>query len=83
MSSHQNQVGAVGNPPYERKWSTDKRGIRNEVTKGQLNSECIYEVIVSPKMQTLKSQGFLPYQTNKDRSQKNAYTHQKITKKML
>ena len=33
--------------------------------KGQLNSESIYEVIVSPKMQTQN------YQTNKDRNQKN------------
>ena len=28
----------------------------------------------------LKLQGFLPYQTNKDRSQKTAYTHQKKAK---
>ena len=33
-------------------------------TQDQLNSELIYEVIVSPKMQTKNYiQGFLPYQT--------------------
>ena len=41
------------------------------VAKGQLISEWIYEVIVAPKMQTYNLQGFLPYQTNKDSSQKN------------
>ena len=40
-------------------------------SKCQLNSERIYEVIVSPKMQNVKLQGFPPYQTNKDCSQKN------------
>ena len=41
-----------------------------EIDKGQLNSEWIYEVIVFPNANQ-KLQGFLPYQTNKDRSQKN------------
>ena len=40
----------------------------NCMTKGQLNSEWIYEVIVSTKMQTKNYKDFLPYQTNKDRS---------------
>ena len=35
-------------------------------SKVQLNTEWMYEVIVSPQMQTKKLQGFLPYyQTNK------------------
>ena len=46
--------------------------------KDQLNSEWIYEVIVSSKMPT---KGFLPYQRNKNHSPKNAYTHQKIPRK--
>ena len=52
------------------------------VAKGRLNSEWIYEVNISPKMKTKNYvQGFLPYQTNKDRRQKTAYTYPKITKK--
>ena len=52
--------------------------------KGQLNSEGIFEVIFSLKMQTKNFKNFCPtYQTNKDLSQKTAYTHQKITKKVL
>ena len=39
-------------------------------SKGQLNSEWIYEVIVSPKMPT-KNQGFLPYPLNKLPGQKS------------
>ena len=36
-----------------------------------------------PKNANLKLQKFLPYQTNKDCSQKTAYTHQKIAKNVL
>ena len=42
------------------------------IAKGQLNSEWIYEVIINANQ---KLQGFLPYQTNKDHSQKTAYSH--------
>ena len=37
------------------------RGILNQMCKGQLNSECIYEVIVSSKLPTKKLPRFLPY----------------------
>ena len=50
-------------------------------SKGQWNSEWIYEVICLSQNANLKLQGFLSYQTNKDCSQKMTYSHQKITRK--
>ena len=40
ISSHQNQVGAVSNPPYfdDWKWSTDKRCIHNEVNSLKIHT---------------------------------------------
>ena len=50
--------------------------------KGQLNSEWIYEVIVSPKMQAKKYKEFCPTkQTRIVAKNKPAYNHQTITKK--
>ena len=51
--------------------------------KGQLNSEWIYEVIVSPKMQTKNYKDFCPTKQTRIVAKKTAYTHQKITKKVL
>ena len=52
-------------------------------TKGQLNLELIYEVIISPKMQTWNYKNICPTkQTRIVAKKKTAYTHQKITKKM-
>ena len=45
-----------------------KKNIGGDDSKGQLNANQNFS-------------RFLPYQTNKDCSQKTAYTHQKITKK--
>ena len=49
--------------------------------KGQLNSEWIYEVIVSPKMQTKNYKDFCPTKQKRIVAKKTAYTHQNITKK--
>ena len=49
--------------------------------KVQLNSECIHEVIVSPKMQTLNYKDFCPTKKTWIVAKKTAYTHQKIAKK--
>ena len=49
--------------------------------KGQLNSEWIYEVIVSLKMQTKNSKDFFTTKQTRIIAKKAAYTHQKITKK--
>ena len=49
--------------------------------KDQLNSEWIYEVIVSPKMQTKNYKNFCPTKQTRIVAKKTAYTHQKITKK--
>ena len=49
--------------------------------KGHLNSEWIYEVIVSPKMQTQNYKDFCPTKQTRIVAKKTAYTHQKITKK--
>ena len=49
--------------------------------KGQLNSEWIYEVIISPKMQTKNYKDFCPTKKTRIVAKKTAYTHQKITKK--
>ena len=48
--------------------------------KGQLNSEWIYEVIVSPQMPTVNYPDFCPTKQTRVVAQKTAYTHQKITK---
>ena len=48
--------------------------------KGQLNSEWIYEVIVSPKMQTKNYKDFCPTKQTKIVAKKTAYTHHQITK---
>ena len=55
--------------------------IIEEVLKGQLNSEWIYEVIVSPKMQTKKYKDFRPTKQTRIVAKKTANTHKKITKK--
>jgi hypothetical protein len=49
--------------------------------KGQLNSELIYEVIVSPKMPTKNYKDFFPTKQTRIVAKKTAYNHQKITKK--
>ena len=49
--------------------------------KGQLNSEWIYEVIISPKMQTKSYKDFCPTKQTRIIAKKTAYSHQKITKK--
>ena len=46
-------------------------------TKGQLNSELIYEVIVSPKMQTKNYKDICPTKQTRVVAKKTAYTHQK------
>ena len=51
-----------------------------KTTKGQLNSEWIYEVIVSPKIQTKNYKDFCPTKQTRIVTKKTAYTHQKITK---
>ena len=51
------------------------------VPKGQLYSEWIYEVIVSPKMQTWNCKDFCPTKQTRFVAKKTAYTHKKITKK--
>ena len=50
------------------------------VPKGQLYSEWIYEVIVSPKMQTWNCKDFCPTKQTRFVAKKTAYTHKKITK---
>ena len=52
-----------------------------EIAKGQLNSEWIYEVIVSPKMPTKNCKDFCPTKQTRIVAKKPAYNHQKITKK--
>ena len=52
-----------------------------EIPKGQLNFEWIYEVIVSPEMQTKNYKDFCPTKQTRSVAKKSAYTHQKITKK--
>ena len=49
----------------------------NSHAKGQLDSEWIYEFIVSPKMQTKNYKDFCP-----TKQTKIAYTHQKNIKKI-
>ena len=49
-------------------------------SKGQLNSEYIYEVIISPKMATKKYKDFCPTKQTRIVAKKTAYNHQKITK---
>ena len=51
--------------------------------KGQLNSEWIYQVIFSPKMQTKNNKDFSPTKQTRIVAKKTAYTHQKITKTVL
>ena len=51
--------------------------------KVQLNSEWINEVIVSPKMQTYNSKDFCPTKKTWIIAKKTAYTHQKLTQKVL
>ena len=53
----------------------------NEETKGQLNSEWIYEVIISPKMLIKNYKDFCPTKQTRIVAKKTAYTHQEITKK--
>ena len=50
-------------------------------TKGQLNSEGFYEVIVSHKMQTKNYKDFCPTKQTRIVAKKTSYTHQKIDKK--
>ena len=47
--------------------------------KGQLNSEWIYEVIVSSKIPNKIFPGFCPTEQTRIIAKENAYTHQKIT----
>ena len=49
-------------PPHQR--------ILEALTKSQLNSELIYDVMLS-KNANQKFYGFMPYQTNKDHTQTN------------
>ena len=49
--------------------------------KGQLNSEWIFEVIISPKIQTKNYKDFLPTKKTSIIAKIIACTHQKITKK--
>ena len=56
---------------------TDKTGD----SKGQLNSEWIHEVNVSPKMQTKFFKDFCPTKQTRIVAKKPAYSQQKITKK--
>ena len=58
----------------------EKKTILLEFSKDQLNSEWIYEVIVSPKMQT---KDFCPTKQTRIVAKKTASTHQKITKKVF
>ena len=51
------------------------------LSKGQLNSERIYEVIFSPKMSTKKIQDFCPTKQTRIVAKETAYTNQKIAKK--
>ena len=52
----------LSRPIQNRKWWFRKPCITEIIagTKGQLNSECIYEVIVSPKMPTKNFLDFCP-----------------------
>ena len=58
----------------------EKKNILLEFSKDQLNSEWIYEVIVSPKMQT---KDFCPTKQTRIVAKKTAYACQKIIKKVL
>ena len=49
-------------------------------SKGQLDSEWIYEIIVCPKMQTKNYKDFCPTKQIRFEAKKSAYNHQKITK---
>ena len=49
--------------------------------KGQIKSEWIYEVIVTPKMQTKNYKDFCPSKQTRIIAKQTAYFHQKITKK--
>ena len=51
--------------------------------KGQLNSEWIYEVNVSSKMQAKNFKDFCPTKQTRIVAKKTAYNHQKITKKKV
>ena len=51
------------------------------VTKGRLNSEWSYEIIVSPKMQTKNYKDFCSTKQTRIVAKKTVYTHQKLTKK--
>ena len=63
-----------------------RRIFQIDSSKGKLNSEWIYEVIVSPKMPTKNFKDFCPTKQKRIIAKKTAYTpdcytHQKITKK--
>ena len=66
-------------------WSDKKRNKNSkevlDICKGQLNSEWIYEVIVSHKMPTKNYKNFCPTKQTRIVAKKTAYNHQKITKK--
>ena len=52
-------------------------------TKGHLNSEWIYELIVPPKMPTKIFPDLCPTNQTRIVAKKTAYTHQEITKKSV
>ena len=54
---------------------------QSRIAKGQLNSEWIYEVIVSSKMQTKNYKDFCPTKQTKFVAKKTADTHQNLAKK--
>ena len=65
---------------YSDVWIQLDACLYNALLKGQLNSEWIYEVIVSCKIQTKKYKDFCPTKQTRIVAKKTTYTHQKITK---
>ena len=59
------------------------RVLLTPAAKGQLISEWIYEIIVSPKMQTKNYKDFCPTKQTRIIAKKTAYNHQKSTKKSV
>jgi hypothetical protein len=67
LNSQSDDIDKISHDQIEIFW---RANTKSWLGKGQLNSKRIYEVIGSPKGQSANQelQGFLPYQTNKDRS---------------
>ena len=61
-----------------KKWESQ---LKMEISKGQLNSEWIYEVIIFPKVQTKKCKDICPTKQTRIIAKKTACTYQKISKK--